>query len=274
MAQTYFPFDSGTGSTVTEGQWSKMARNWIQTGILYDLANKLEVYADSTGMQVKVRSGAAWIMGHFYENDAEEILSIAASNPSNPRIDRVVLRLDWSNNQIQLAVLTGTPAASPTPPSLTQSSTIWEISLAQVYVGAAVSTIAAGNVTDERTWAGSNERDFVIAVVLGDGVQTLTTGVKGYLEVPVDCYLTGWRIVADASGSCVIGIWRSNYAGFPPTSAGLILSSAKPTLSSAQKNQNTSQRLLLNKGDWLAFNVESASTVKQVTLSLLCTKVR
>lgn len=274
MAQNYYPFDAGAGSAVTESQWSKMAQNWIQTGVFYDWANKLEVYADSTGMQVKVRTGAAWIMGHFYENDAEVTLSIATSNPTNPRIDRVVLRLDWTNNTIDLAVLTGTPAASPTPPSVTQSSTIWEISLAQVYVGAAVSTIAAGNVTDERTWAGSNEKDFAIEVVLGDGVQVLPTGVKGYLEVPVDCYLTGWRIVGDASGSCVVGIWKDTYANFPPTSADLILSSAKPTLSSAQKNQNTSQRLLMSKGDWLAFNVESASTVKQVTLSLLCTKVR
>jgi len=171
-------------------------------------------------------------------------------------------------------VLTGTPAASPTPPNVTQSSTIWEISLAQVYVGAAVSTIAAGNITDERIWAGSNEKEFSIQMVIGDGVQVVPTGIKGYVEVPVDCYLTGWRIVGDASGSIVVGIWRDTYANFPPTSGDIILSSVKPTLSSAQKNQNTSQRLLLNKGDWLAFNVESASTVKQVTLSLLCTKVR
>lgn len=274
MAQTYFPFDAGAGSTVLESQWSKMARQWLTTGVLFDWLNRLEVYADSTGMQVKVRTGGAWIQGHFYENDTETTLSIAASNPSNPRIDRVVVRLDWTNNTIGLAVLTGTPAASPTPPNITQSTTIWEISLAQVYVGAAVNTIAAGNITDERIWAGSNEKEFSIQVVIGDGVQVVPTGIKGYVEVPVDCYLTGWRIVGDASGSIVVGIWRDTYANFPPTSGDIILSSAKPTLSSAQKNQNTSQRLLLSKGNWLAINVESASTVKQVTLSLLCTKVR
>jgi len=251
-----------------------MARNWLQTGVIYDWGYKLMVYANSWGMKVKVRTGAAWIMGHFYESDSEVFLNIAASNPSNPRIDRVVLRLDWTNNTIGLAVLTGTPAPSPTPPNVTQTSVIWELPLAQVYVGAAVSTITASDVTDERTFAGSNEKEFSIEVVLGDGVQVLPTGVKGYLEVPVDCYLTGWRIVGNASGSCVIGIWKASYSNFPPTSANLILSDAKPTLSNAQKNQNTSQRLVMAKGDWLAFNVESASTVKQVTLSLLCTKVR
>lgn len=273
MTQTYFPFDSGAGSTVTQSQWSKMGRWWLSDGVIYGYTNALQVYADSTGMQVKVKTGAAWIAGHYFESDAEVTLSISTSNPTYPRIDRVVVHLDWSAKTIGLTVLTGTPAASPTVPALTQSSTVWEIALAQVYVGAGVNTIAAGNVTDERTPTGSNEKVFNIEVVLGDGVRVLPTGVLGYVEVPVTCYLTGWRIVADAAGSCVIGIWSDTYANFPPTSADLILSSAKPTLSSAQKNENTSQRLMLNKGNWLAFNVESASTVKQVTLSLLCVKV-
>jgi len=274
MAQIYFPFDSGAGATVTEEQWSKMARYWRNNGVLYDALNKMEVYADSTGMQVKVRTGVAWINGHYFEVDAQETLPIATSHATLPRIDRVVVRLDLTNNAIALAVLTGTPASSPVAPNVTQTSTTWEIGLATINVGAAVSTIAAAAITDERSWATSGEPNFNINVVLGNGQEVISTGVKGYLEVPVDCYLTGWRIVGDVSGSCVIGIWKNTYANFPPTSANLILSSAKPTLSNAQKNQNTNQRLLMNKNDWLAFNVESAATVKQVTVSLLCQKVR
>mgnify|MGYP000904973931 CR=1 FL=1 len=274
MTEIFYPFDSGAGASVLESQWSEMARNWVSTGVLYDWLNKLAVYADSTGMQVKVRTGAAWMQGHFYKNDAEKILTIATSDPTNPRIDRVVLRLSWSGNSIGLAVLTGIPAASPVAPGLTQSTTTWEMGLAQVYVGANVSTISSSNVTDERAWAVNGEQYFNIQVVLGNGIEALSSGLKGYLEIPTDCYLIGWRIVGDVSGSCVIGLWRDTYANFPPTSADLILSSAKPTLSNAQKNQNTSQRLFLNRNDWLAFYVESAATVKQITLSLLCMKVR
>jgi hypothetical protein len=151
MAQTYFPFDSGAGANVTEAQWSKMAQNWLSTGVIKSYNNELSVYADSTGMQAKIKTGAAWIKGHYFESDAEEVLAIGTSNNTNPRIDRVIVRLDWTTNTIQLAVLQGTPAASPTAPALTQNSSRWEISLAQVYIGANVSTIAVGNITDERT---------------------------------------------------------------------------------------------------------------------------
>lgn len=150
MTQIYFPFDSGAGANVTEAQWSLMAKNWLNTGVIKDVLNELLCFADSTGMQVKVKSGQAWMQGHFFQSAAEETLSISNADSTNPRIDRVIVRIDWTANTIQLAVLSGTPAVSPSAPSLTQNNTRWEISLAQVYVGANVSTIAAGNITDER----------------------------------------------------------------------------------------------------------------------------
>jgi hypothetical protein len=151
MAQTYFPFDSGSGGSVTESQWGQMAQFWLSTGVLKGQLNQLNVFADSTGMQVKIDTGMAWVQGYYYKNDALVTLAIAAANATNPRIDRVVVRVDWTANTIQLAIIQGIPAASPTAPAVTQNNSIWEISLAQVLVGANVSTIAAGNITDERT---------------------------------------------------------------------------------------------------------------------------
>ncbi|MCP8970578.1 hypothetical protein [Ectobacillus ponti] len=150
MTQTYFPFDSGAGANATETQWSKMAKNWLPTGVLKGVMNELLVFADSTGMQIKVNTGAAWMQGHYYESDAIVTLPIAAANATNPRVDRVALRVDWTLNTIALVVLQGTPAATPAAPALTQNTSRWEISLAQVRVDAAVATIAAAKVTDER----------------------------------------------------------------------------------------------------------------------------
>lgn len=150
MTQTYFPFDSGAGANITESQWGEMAQLWLNTGVVKGQLNQLNTYADSTGLQVKVDTGKAWIQGYYFKNDALVILPISTADTSNPRIDRVVVRVDWTTNTIQLAVLQGVPATSPTPPALTQNTSRWEISLAQVYVGANVSTIAAGNITDER----------------------------------------------------------------------------------------------------------------------------
>ena len=153
MTKTYFPFDAGAGANVTEAQWADMATLWRDTGVHPTLLNKLETFADSTGMQVKVKSGVAWVEGFYFKSNAQETLAIAASDPSNPRIDRVIVQLDRVNNIVDLKVLTGTPAASPVAPTLTQTSMIWEISLAQVLVGTGVTTIAAGNVTDERGYS-------------------------------------------------------------------------------------------------------------------------
>lgn len=151
MAEHSFPFDTGT---VDESTWSRMARVWGGTGIIgYPGDNVAQVYGDSSGMQVKIRAGQAQVRGHHWYSDAE-ITKVIAANPSgNPRIDRVVLWLDPAANSVTVAVITGTPGATPSPPALTQTDTgNYAFPLAQVYVANGAATISAGNVTEERTY--------------------------------------------------------------------------------------------------------------------------
>lgn len=110
-----------------------------------------------------------------------------------------------------------------------------------------------------------------LEVVIDGGGSEITTGVKGYLEVPFDCEVTAWRIVADQSGSIVVDVWADTYANFPPLVGDTITGSEKPTLSAAQKNEDsnlTTWTTTFTDGDWLAFNVDSVATVTRVTLSL------
>jgi hypothetical protein len=144
MTQVSYPFAKSL--LLTDEQWSKIARHWVGTGVLSDLL----VFADSTGMQIKVNRGYAFIKGHYYESDQEMVLPISAANATNPRIDRVVISLDWSLGLAQLAVLQGVPAASPVAPAVTQNTAKWEIPLAQVRVDAGVTTVALAKITDER----------------------------------------------------------------------------------------------------------------------------
>ncbi|MBE3144663.1 MAG: hypothetical protein IMZ61_12195 [Planctomycetes bacterium] len=154
MTITYFPFDAGAGANVVESQWSKMARLWRPDGVISGFANLLETYGDSSGMQVKVKTGTAWIEGHYIENDALLTLAIDASHATLHRYDLIVARIDWVNNLGQIAVVKGTAAAVPTVPALTQTfGTTWEIPLATVYIAATVITITAGNVADIRTYS-------------------------------------------------------------------------------------------------------------------------
>lgn len=149
MAQTSWPFEN---IDTSETQFSQWARN-IGEGVKTDALNELEVFADSSGMQVKVKSGQAMVRGHYYNNSAQESLVVTVADPSNPRIDNVVLELDPSANTIVLKVVAGTAAGSPSAPSLTQTDAgIYQIKLAEVLVDAAATTIAAGKVTDARSF--------------------------------------------------------------------------------------------------------------------------
>jgi hypothetical protein len=120
MAESYWPFDAGSGASSTETRWRAMAQHWVLggSGVLATELNKLSTIGDSTGMQVKVDTGRAWVAGHFYENDAQRTLAIASNSSGNPRIDRVVVRADFTANTITALVITGTPAASPSPSSI------------------------------------------------------------------------------------------------------------------------------------------------------------
>lgn len=149
MAQSSWPFENIDTSETQFSQWARNIGEGVKTGAL----NELEVFADSTGMQVKVRSGQALVRGHYYQSTAQETLSLVAADVSNPRIDTVVLELDPSANSIILKVIDGAPALSPEPTALVQTDAgIYQIKLAEVQVDANVSTIAAEDVTDERSY--------------------------------------------------------------------------------------------------------------------------
>lgn len=154
MTQRGYPFDAGEGLAY-ELDWSLMAKKWRADGIIQGVGTELAVFADSTGMQVKVPIGDAWVRGHYYRNDAQVTQAIAAANATNPRIDRIVLRIDYAANTIRIAAITGVPAGSPVAPAVTQNDAIYEYSLATVLVDAAVGTIAAGKVTNTRNYSTS-----------------------------------------------------------------------------------------------------------------------
>lgn len=269
MTIRYFPFDTGAGSAVTEAQWSKMGQAWLSTGVVAGELENLRVYADGSGMNVKIRPGRAWIKGHLLESDAEVILPVAASHPSLNRWDIVVAEVDWINSTMGLVVVTGTPASSPSYPPLTTSTTKWQIPLGYIYVAAGATSVSGGNIADARNFCNL----IAIPVVIGDGTTAIQPGIKGYLPLRMNGAFFCWDLVADVSGSIVIDVWKSPYSSYPPTSANSITGSNKPSLSNQTKNQVlpggiTGWATDFSQEDVFAFNVVSASSVKQVTFTL------
>lgn len=167
MAQTAWPFEN---IDTSETQFSQWARN-IGEGVVDGKGFELEPYADSSGMVVKVKTGQALVRGHYYDNSTEVSLNIATADLSNPRIDRVVLRLDPTANTCVLAVLQGTPAASPSAPALTQTdSAVYELLIADVTVPAAAVVIQPGDVSDQRSiftpWSAAVKATLEAAIAL------------------------------------------------------------------------------------------------------------
>lgn len=115
----------------------------------------------------------------------------------------------------------------------------------------------------------------VVNFVIDGGGEAITTGIKGDIHFDVACTITAVTLLADQTGSIVIDLWKDTYANFPPTVADTITASAKPTLSSAVKSQDTTLTgwtTSIAAGSVLRINVDSASTLTRVTLSLKITR--
>lgn len=131
-------------------------------GIAQLLGNALKVQATgSPSMSVDILNGVIYVPGteganqgiYGCVNDATVNLAIAASNPTNPRIDIAVAKVQDSQysgvtNTWSLAIVTGTPAGSPSPPAAPANSII----LAQIAVAANATSIVNGNITDKRPY--------------------------------------------------------------------------------------------------------------------------
>lgn len=127
-------------------------------------ADLLVHQAATPAMSVLVDAGSAFIKndlatwGGTYHvvNDAAVTLSIGAANATNPRNDLVVARVRDSQysggtNAWDLAVIAGTPAASPVDPSIPADGSY--LLLARVRVNAAATSITDAVITDLRTRA-------------------------------------------------------------------------------------------------------------------------
>lgn len=127
----------------------------------------------------------------------------------------------------------------------------------------------SGTSGTSQTAAGS------FGITVDGGGSVIPTGLRGFVVIPYSGTITEWTIIADQSGSSVVDIWKSTYAGAPPTIANTITGSALPTLTASQKAQSstlTGWTTSVTTGDVIGFNVNSASTITRLNLSIKITK--
>lgn len=157
MAQLFAGFFDGTEVDPRSYVADKLAAliRTLATDGVAAIGTNLQVIPDGDNMKTRILPGSAIVRGYLFEliddGGAPYTLTHAASGVS-PRIDRVILRLNLATEArtITLALLQGTPSASPAAPALTRTDTVYELSLAQVLIPASVAAIEAGHITDER----------------------------------------------------------------------------------------------------------------------------
>ena len=158
----YFPFDSNITGYDNEGYPiydrpadSSLLRGvisqFVSTGI-FPTTDCFKVEA-SEGMLVTVKPGSAVINGVTAMEETTRTLTVQSSDDTYDRIDTVVLRYnnDISVRSIDLYVLEGTPAATPTPPTLTRQTDYYELGLANIYIPVNSAVISDERITDTRT---------------------------------------------------------------------------------------------------------------------------
>lgn len=129
--------------------WAWYFATFIANGVFPKPSDGLQVIAYS-GMEIKVNAGYAFINGYAFRNPVSQTITLETAEGAQNRIDRIVLRWDLTQRDIYLAVLKGTPSAKPQATAITRTTEIWELALADIYVGKGVTAIRTANITDQR----------------------------------------------------------------------------------------------------------------------------
>lgn len=197
MALTYGFYNSVAGDrSYNATQMSSLFDGIINDGVFMSIGDALVVSAASD-MNVNVGIGRAWFNHTWTNNDAALSLTVEQAELVLNRIDTVVLEVNAGDDvrANSLKIIKGTPGSSPVAPTLSSSYPIYQHPLADIYVGAGVTSIVTANITNR---VGTSDCPFI----------------TGILEtINVDALLAQWDAEFDTWFATVQSILDSETAG-------------------------------------------------------------
>ena len=150
MAITYGYFNSLNGDRkYNAAQMSEYFDGLVSDGVYESVGGAMQVQA-ATGMNVNVQTGRAIIDCKWIKNDAVLTLPITSSHVTLNRYTAVFIRLNYTDRDISIIAVDGTPATTPTKPQPTNTSTIKDMCVAYIYVAAGATAIRQADITDQR----------------------------------------------------------------------------------------------------------------------------
>ena len=144
MAEKSDWFDEGIEHSSSE--MAEFFAGAFSTGVnVYGNPNSLLVER-TTGMNIKVNSGIAYINGRYYNSGGDLAFALSSAADST-KYFRIVVRVDLGEKTIVTAVKESLAAL----PALTRTNDIYEISLSAITVPSATATLTNAMVVDERS---------------------------------------------------------------------------------------------------------------------------
>lgn len=149
-----------------------------------------------------------------------------------------------------------------------------------VAAGYVLTYSAPGSPPSFQSPAGGGSTGGSIGVTINGNGSVISTGLKGYIYIPIGFTISAYTILGNSTGSISLDVWRCTYAQFDagvsaPTSSMSLISTSTgaslPNASSATKAQSTSLSgwtTSISAGDILAVTVASISNFSQVNFSL------
>lgn len=162
------------------------------SGVFAGAGNAAVEALGTPGMAVTVTDGTGWLTdaggnGVVWWNDNEKTtgakltLNVDMADAELDRIDRVIVEWPTTNyvGLPEIKILKGTPGSNAAAPALTNNSTVRQISLARVAVGAGITAVTASTITDERL-------DPAVCGLVTDGLEIDTTTINAQFAAFLD----------------------------------------------------------------------------------------
>ena len=131
-------------------EFARYFSSFIGNGVFPNPSTNLQVIALDNNMNIRVKSGLAWVNGYMYENTDDLILTLDNADGALKRIDRVVIRLDFVNREITCKVKKGAFASIPTAQVLQRDADAYELCVAEITINNGAINISQSNITDTR----------------------------------------------------------------------------------------------------------------------------
>lgn len=144
-------------------QLSSIFDGIISDGVYATYGNHFLV-SPVSGMQIKVGSGRAWLDHTWTLNSTDYPLTVEDAEVVLKRIDTVIIEVDRrdSGRINRLRILKGTPASSPSAPTLTNTDTLKQYPLANILVKPNVTEITTADITNR---IGTSELPWVTGII-------------------------------------------------------------------------------------------------------------